>query len=334
METSGGAPITPTAPVEQAEVMPSNMTGEQAKAWVETQKLKKSTNEKNIGAPEKKQGAKDPYLAEPKKEAVTTETVKEAAIEAKRKLKIDDQEIDEDEVIKTYRERKGHQQAANKALQEGKALRRQAEEFVALLRDPDKVFDVLTKLGHDPRTLSEKKIVAVLEEEMLTPEQRQQRERDRELAQFKAADKARLEEAKNSQHQKLKEQFAQDYTKQFTEALAASNLPATGDTVARMANYIARAAEINFKMTASEAAQLVREDIRNAQLRLIGDTDGEMLIQLLGEDVANKIRKWDTGRLKSPEQPRVLPENQGVPRDKRAPHKRMTSKEWREFNRR
>lgn len=53
--------------------------------------------------------------------------IKAAAAEAKRKLKIDDQEIDEDEVLKVYKERKGHQSAANKALQEGLKAKRQTE---------------------------------------------------------------------------------------------------------------------------------------------------------------------------------------------------------------
>lgn len=333
MEQAVAAPTPAVAEVKTAEPDFKSMTGAQAKAWVESQKQKK---EEPLQAKPSK--ASDPYLNEPKKDQVTTDTVKEAVAEAKRKLKIDDQDIDEDEVIKIYRERRGHQQAANKALQEGNAKRKQAEELVTLLRDPDKVFDVLTKLGHDPRTLSEKKMVAVLQEEMMSPEEREFRDLRAEKKAREEADRVAKETAEKAEvdraHGELKTKWAKDYTEQFTRALSETSLPATKYTVAEMAKYIADAAKIGYKLTAQDAAKLVREDLVERQKRLIGDTDGEMLIQLLGEDVANKIRKWDTGRLKNPEPPRVAPENQGSPREKRAPHKRMTSKEWREFNRR
>lgn len=325
METTGVAP-TQAAPVNQEPDL-SNMTGEQAKAWVEAQKAQKA--QKTV----KETPKADPYLADKPKES-TQDAVKEAAAEAKRRLKIDDEEVDEEEVIKTYKLRRQHQQIANKELHEGKTLRKQAEEFVGMLKDPEKFWEVAKKMGHEPRTLAEKLLVTHIEEEMLTPEQKLQRQRDMELAQFKAEKEKREREAMEREAQILRDRFAQDYTKQFTEALAETNLPPTKQTVAAMARYIGDATKIGFKMTAQEAAKLVKEDILEAQRRLIGDSDGETLIKLLGEDVANKVRKWDTGRLRDPNPPRVQPEDQGKPRERRVPHKRMSPKEWREYNRR
>lgn len=327
METTGGAPTqaAPQAPVAQDQGPDlSKMTGEEAVKWVEAQKAKKEGPKK------------DPYLADTSKAEgqSTQEAVKEAAQEAKRRLKIDDEEVDEDEVIKIFKERRKHQQHASRILEEGRRARQQAEEFVSMLRDPEKAFEVLKKLGHDPRTLAEKKLVAELEEEMLDP-------RDRELKKLRAerqAEEAAKQRAKQEEHDRhvavLKEKFAKDYTEQFQKALSETQVPATKHTVAEMAKYIARASEIGFKMTPHEAAQLVREDLLESQRRLLGDTDGEMLIKLLGEDVANKVRKWDTSRLKNPEPQRVSAQDQGQMRERRVPHKRMSAKEWREFNRR
>lgn len=330
METTVGAPTPAAAPaVAEATSEPDfkNMTGEQAKAWVEAQKAQKL--QKTV----KETPKADPYLADKPKQS-SESAVKEAAAEAKRRLKIDDEEIDEDEVIKIYKERKGHQQTANKLLHEGKTLRKQAEEFVGMLKDPEKFWEVAKKMGHDPRALSEKLLVGHLEEEMLTPEQKAQRQRDMELAQFKAEKESRERAEKEREAQILRDRFAQDYTQQFTSALKETNLPPTKQTVAAMARYIGEATKIGFKMTAQEAAKLVKEDIIDSQRRLIGDSDGETLIKLLGDDVANKIRKWDTGRLRDPNPPRVAPEDQGKPREKRVAHKRMSAKEWREYNRR
>lgn len=311
------------APVEATPDF-SKMSGREATEYLAKQKEAQA---------KKAPVSKDPYLAD-KPKASTQEAVKEAAAEAKRRLKIDEEEVDEDEVIKIYKERRTHQQHASRQLEEGRRARKQAEEFVQLMRDPEKAFDALKKLGHDTRALAEKYLVAQLEDEMMDP-------RDKELKQTKLKLKA-IEDMENEKKrqveaervQVLKEKFAKDYTSQFTEALNQTSIPATKGTVAEMAKYIARSAELGFQMTALEAAQLVKEDLLQAQQRLIGDTDGEMLIKLLGEDVANKIRKWDTSRLKTTENHRVSPADQGERRERKAPHKRMTPKEWREFNRR
>lgn len=334
MENTGGAPTQaatqePTGQESQPDF--ANMTGEQAKAWVEAQKKGEKSPPNKI---EKKLGGNsDPYLADKPKQD-TQEAVKEAVAEAKRRLKIDDEEIDEEEVIKIYKERRQHQQVANKTLHEGKAARQQAEEFVKMLKDPQKFWDVAKKLGHDPRNLSEKLLVGHIEEEMMDPRERKLKEVEAKLRHLEDLDRQEKEAVEKKRLDGLRSRFADDYTRQFTEALKTTNIPATKGTVAEMAKYIARSAAMGFQMTAAEAAQLVREDILEAQKRLIGDSDGETLIKLLGEDVANKIRKYDTGRLRDPNPPRVAPEDQGKPREKRIPNKRMTPREWREFNRR
>lgn len=335
MENTGGAPTQAVAQggTEAGQPDFQNMTGAQAREWFESQKQK--TGEKS--PPNKNQKmleGKDPYLADAPRQQSSAESIKEAAAEAKRRLKIDDQEVDEDEVIKVFKERKGHQQAANKALQEGKAFRKQAEEFVAMLRDPEKFWEVAQKLGHDPRNLSEKQLVRVLEEEMMDPRDRELRDMKAKLKNIEDLELKQKETVEQERIRVLKDKFAQDYTKQFTEALQQTDLPPTKAMVAEMAKYIARSAQMGFKMTAVEAAQLVKEDQAIALRKLLGETDGEMLIKLLGENVANKIRKWDTTRLKDPTPPRVMPENQGERRERKTPHKRMSPKEWREFNRR
>jgi len=132
-------------------------------------------------------------------------------------------------------------------------------------------------------------------------------------------------------HQEMKDKYAKEYTTQFNEALAKSQLPATKAMVAEMAKYISRSAKIGFKMTPDEAAQLVKEDIQVAHQRLIGDSDGETLMKLLGENVANKIRKYDTDRLKTPEQVLRTPTERSAERPQRGKQQttRMTPHEWR-----
>lgn len=314
-------PVTDNTPTAEAEPDFANMTGAQAREWVAAQKQKEE-QEKAAKTQAKKEGKKP---ADP---------VKEAAKEATKKVfkvKIDgkEKEVDEDELVRGY----SHQQAANKKLQEGLAARKQSEEFLEMMRNPEKFFEVAEKLGHKPRDLAEKFLVSKLEEDMLDP-------KDKELRQVKAeAEQAKreAEELKKSieerRNEVLKQKFAKEYEEQFVNALKETKLPATKANIAEMAKYIGRAAKLEFEMTAVEAARLVMEDITNAQKALISEADAETIIRLFGEETVNKIRKYDVSKLKNPESVLKTPEEQGEPKQRERKTKRMTQQEWRAFNR-
>lgn len=329
-ENNSQAPVAqPAAPAPQ-ENQPdfSKMTGEEAKAYVAAQKANKQSSSSNP-IKEAAQEARDKLKPRP-----TEEPPKETQAEIKRKLKIDNEEIDEEEVLKVYKSRKDHQREANKRLQEGQAARKQAEEFISMMKDPGKLMEVIQKLGHDPRGLAEKYLVQQLEEEMLDPRDKELKDARAKLKQIEDMEKKQRDAVENQHKEAMKAKYAEDYTKQFTTALEKSNLPPTKSMVAEMAKYIARSAQLGFKMSADEAAQLVKEDVQQAHQRLIGDSDGEILIKLLGEEVANKIRKYDTSKLRNPEKSLSTPLNQSEPKKKvRNEGKRMTPAEWRKFNR-
>lgn len=261
--------------------------------------------------------------------------IKDAAIEAmkKYKVKVDGQEleVDEGELLRGY----SHQKAANKILQEGKKARKQAEEFIAMMKDEGKLFEVIQKLGHDPRKLTEQYLAKQLEEEMLDPREKEFRRAQEELKRYKAQEEQMKAEQQRRLDESLKAKYAKDYSDQFVDALKTSGLPATKPMVAEMAKYVQRAAKIGFKMTPSEAAQLVKEDVQKAVASLTGEADGDTLIKLLGEQVANKVRKWDTSRVKTPDQVLKTPEqSRNSPTRKReSEYKPMSHKEWRNLNR-
>lgn len=315
----------------EAEAPMKNMTGAEAKAYVESLKSK-----------EKKSPIKDAAKSAADKVAPKVsdqpEERKEAIAEAVRKMKLKDKEgkefeVDEDEVKNTYLQRKEHQRAANQALQEGKTLRKQNEEFIAMMKDPEKFWDVAKKLGHDDRKLAEEYLAKKLEVEMMDPRDRELMEAKAKLRQRDEMDRVEKEQLDAQRHEIMKKKFAADYTVQFTEALKESQLPPTKPMVAEMAKYIGRAAKIGFQMTAKEAAQLVKEDLSLSIQRLTGEADGDTLMRLLGEQAANKIRAYDVAKIKSPEDGLRTPETQGELRERKVPNKRMTTAEWRKYNR-
>lgn len=265
-------------------------------------------------------------------EQVAADAAKQAKENLKRyKLKIDGQEreVDEKELLRGY----SHQQAANKRFQEGQKLRQQAEQFVEMMKDPEKFFEVAQRLGHDPRKLSEMYLGKQLEEEFMDPKEKEIRDYKAKLQRYEEQERQKEEEQLTRQQEALKAKYAQEYSNQFIQALKETGLPATKPMVAEMAKYISRSAKIGVEMSAKEAANLVLEDIRNSQKNLFSEADGETLIKLLGEDLANKIRGYDTSKLKDPNQFLKTPTEQGQRNTRQTQQKSMTPREWRKFNR-
>ena len=316
-----------TVSKDQSQVNLESMSGAELSEYFAAQKAAKAGQVPETKASPRAEAKRD--QPDPVKEAA------KAATEAVRKFKVkvegQEMEVEESELIRGY----SHQRAANKILQEGTTARKQAEEFISMMRDPAKFYDTAKKLGHDPRKLAEEYLAKQLETELMDPRDRELAETKMKLKQMEELDKQQKEAMEAKRNEVLKQKYAQDYSNQFVEALQQTGLPPTKPMVAEMAKYVSRAAKIGFKLTAVEAAQLVQDDIQIAHRRLIGDADGDVLMKLLGEDIANKVRKYDTQRLKNPEQGLKTPTEQG---DVRAPRprgdKRMTPKEWREYNRR
>jgi hypothetical protein len=302
---------TPAAAVSAPEPT-QDMTGAEAVAYVNAQKA----------APTKIEAPAQPN------------PIKEAAKEAARKYKVkvngQEHEVEESELLRGY----SHQAAANKVLQEGKQARKQAEDFIALMKDPQRFYDAAKEMGHNPRELAEKYLAATLEDEMMDPRDKELRDAKARLKHLDDLDNEKIKQAEAHRHSELTAKYQKEYETSFIEALKETKIPATKPMVAEMAKYISRSAKIGFEMTPLEAATLVREDIQAAQLALFKDSDGETLLRLLGDDQANKILQARGAKVKTPTDNLRTPEKQGEPSVRqKSSTKRMSQQEWRDYNR-
>jgi hypothetical protein len=263
-----------------------------------------------------------------------TNAIKDAAKEAirKHKLKVDGEEIevDEEELKRGYT----HQREANKKMQEGLKAKKQAEEFVKMLKaDPLKVLSH-PDIGHDVRKLAEEYLAAQLEDEMLDPKEKELRTYKQKLEAYENEKRQEREAKEKEATDKLKAEYSKKYSEEFVEALKTVDLPGTKEMVGQMARYIARAASINFPMTPLEAAKLVQEDEDVRIRHRLKNATPEQMVKILDEEGLQKVRSYDTARLKDPNAGLSTPKEQsdGAPR-KRDSSRRMTPSEWREFNR-
>lgn len=327
-------PIPKVGEKSQADL--EKMSGQELREYFESQKGKAPAKP---ATPPRGDDGRFMASSGQKQESNTPNPIKEAAEQAieavkKYKVKVDgaEVEVDETELLRGYT----HAKAANKAFQEGSRARKQAEEFINMMKDPAKFFEVAAKMGHDPRSLAEKHLAEQLKRELMDPRERELMEAKQKLSAYEEAKQRHEAELRRQYHEQAKAKFAKEYNDKFVAALKESGLPPSKPMVAEMAKYISQTAKIGLEITPAEAAQMVLDDVRRAQLRLIGDADGETLLKLLGDDVANKIRQVDVSRLKNPQQVLRSPgrEEQGEIERNRQTNKRMSPKEWAEFKRR
>lgn len=230
-------------------------------------------------------------------------------------------EVDESELIKGYQRAR----AANQRFEEAAKLRRQADQLLQTLKtDP---LSILTNpnLGVNFDEIAEKHLLAKLENEMLSPEERKAREVQRELEQYKRAEAERAEQEQARQFEVAKSQARANYERQFVEVLEKTGLPRTGETVARMARYLSEGLRAGAEPDLYDVAQLVREDMLAEQRSLIGSASDDKLEELLGSNTVEKIRKALLNKVSG--QPGVKPRAQ--PQSPvESPKQGMDPQEW------
>lgn len=222
----------------------------------------------------------------------------------KFKYKADNQEIEEELDDSEIASRLSLAKAAQKRMQEASMTKKQAEQFFqALQNDPMSVLSNEKIMGQKKfREIAERFLLQQIEQESLTPEQRAQAEKDRRLQEYERQEKEQKSKAEQEQLAHLENHYAQEYQKTIISALNSSSLPKNDFTVARMASLLQKNLQHGLDLPPQALAQLVREDYERELKSLIGSSEGEQILRLLGEDVANKIRKHDLSKfqLKNP----------------------------------
>ena len=230
----------------------------------------------------------------PAKAAKAAEAIK--AEIRKMKLKIDgkEEEMTEDEVIKLAQMGRG----SNKRFEEAKVMRQQAEQFLAMLKSDPKSVLSNPAIGVDLRKFAEEIVWEHIQDEALSPEQKKARDVQKELDKYKKQEEETKKTQAEQQMKALHDKYAVDYDRKITSALQTSGLPKTPATVKRMAEYMFTAVQNGYDLEPSDLVEQVRKDYYQDIKDLFGQTEGDQLLSILGEDVAKKIRHSDMKRLK------------------------------------
>ncbi len=214
------------------------------------------------------------------------------------KLKVDGAEVDfdatDEEAVKRAVQ-KAH--AADKRMNEASMTRKQAERFIELLKTNPRAVLEHPALGVDIKSLAEKVIWENMQAAAKTPDERAREAERSELEELRK-DKARRDaDTKQSERDQLKEKYRQDWSQKFQSELEKAGLPKSDWTLTRMASYMRQALSKGHKhVQPGDVVEFVREDWQSAQREMFGQLDGDALLEVLGDDTAEKVRKAQLAR--------------------------------------
>ncbi len=220
----------------------------------------------------------------------------------KYKIKVDGEEFEEaldlsdDEAIRRHLQMG---KAASKRMDQAQRLKKEMEGFQRKF-DENPIEALLEKFGEERvLKMTEEHLSKYVSTALMSPQEREAFEMKQKLAQYEQSEQKRVQELQEQRTQALQAHYAQKYTQDITEALEVSGLPKNAYTVRRMAEFMKKNISHGLELSPKDIAQLVKNDFIEEQRSLAKDSSAEQLLSLLGEDVANKIRKKDLERLRA-----------------------------------
>lgn len=237
------------------------------------------------------------------------------------KVKVDGKELDVtlEELQRGYsleRAARTKMEQAAKLRKEADAIRADVEQFVvAAKKDPFVLFRFAEQLGYEPAELAERLLSERISAELMTPEQKLQKQLE--------AERKRLEEERRSiETEKLEREttaYRATFERDFSDALAAAKLPVNATTLARMATHKMAALQAGYDAEVGQLAARVREELLAEHRAVLGGLGEDELVGFVGEEQLAKLRKVDIGRpKKAPTPPATPPKVVEGPRAQRA----------------
>lgn len=216
----------------------------------------------------------------------------------KFKLKVDGEEFEEEIDLadkEGLTKRLQLSAAAKKRMAEANADKKKAWEIIqAFEANPE---SMLSRLGPKGREIAEKFLLKQIQDDMLTPEQREYAQTKAERDELKREKEERLENERRSAQEKKDFEIAQNFQTTIIEALNKTGLPKSPIAVKRMAALLKKNISLGLDLDASDLADEYKKERLAEHKALIGEADGDQLISMFGEDVAKKIRMSDLRKL-------------------------------------
>ena len=218
-------------------------------------------------------------------------------------LDIDGEQVDLDEVKRDRKKWRG----ADGKFREAAEMRKEHDEF---LKDPENYLNN-RKLPLDKRKIAEKWLRESIEEELMDPREREHRDREAQLNEYKSRDEQAKAKEQDERQQAFRQERKEVLAKTLGDAMSMSPLSkdpeVAAETLREMAMYMRICQEQGHKPDAKEIADHVQSKRFKSYGAVANALEGDELISFLGEAIVAKMRRADLARLRqSREQPQTI----------------------------
>lgn len=233
------------------------------------------------------------------------ETVEEKVERELLKLKVDGQEIDYDisnreQLIKDLQQSYSAQARFTKAaevLREMETVKSQFQAFGEQLKTNP--MEIIQKMGLDPRQIAEEYLLPIYERMDMPEHERIALEQKEELEKMQKELALHRQKEQQRQQEEITSQRAAQYKAQIGKFIKDNNLPDTEDTLYYIATAYNRALSRNPNTKLQDILPTVKASMQQNISSYISGLDEEGLIEALGKESAEKIRRFYAQKTKA-----------------------------------
>lgn len=188
----------------------------------------------------------------------------------------------------------------NNKNREASNLKKVAEEaFRKLYEDPKNTLKLLFK--DNPAKLREQVealLLEEMEEEMLEPIERENRQLKREREELQKRMEMEEKFRQEQEIEALTTHYQTQIESEIIDAIKTSQIPNTPQAIQRVAYYLGKAAKKGMDLQVKDVVPLVQEDLSKDINGVLASATPEQLLALLGEEKLKQIRQADLQRVK------------------------------------
>jgi hypothetical protein len=199
----------------------------------------------------------------------------------------------------------GLNQAGYQRLNEAKGIEKEVRDMFARIKEnPRELFTLAHKLGVDPRELAAEYLQEIVEEEELSPAEREARRAKRELEEYKKEiERIRLEreqEQLNAQIADERDRYDKELVAAMTEhGFTKSNTKTKSYILSSAVGKMMLALQNGRTLTPSDAVYLAKQDWQDFVQGVYGELDSNQILSVTPKHIIEAIRKADQAGLKS-----------------------------------
>ena len=274
----------------------------------------------------------DPEIQAAEEEELQKELAKELRKKYKAKVNGREQEVEvnlnDDEEVRKYIQKA---MASDEKFREAATIRKQMESLVSAMKDPNELRKILThpSIGMDIKEFAASVLNEAMEEELKTPEQKEQEQIRKELQEKNA----KLEELENRARQaelaRIEEQEFRQLDLEITAALESlEDLPKSAYTVKRLTDAMIDAVNAGYvDVTVQDVLPYVQQSMVAEHRATYDQMTEEQLEKLIGTHNINRLRKKRLARRKAPVETAKSVKDSGQKTDKDSKSAKKPEKE-------